>query len=94
MNVKPFALCRLPYDNLSLLNVLSQVQTMEEARLRSGVEEKSYTMIQRFKLWLYSSKEKGTIESGSFEKQASIEMVKKPSQTSLDNRSQNSSLKA
>lgn len=74
--------------------MLSQVQTMEEARLRSGVEEKSYTMLQRFKLWLYSSKEKGTIESGSFEKQASIEMVKKPDQGSLSNKSDNSSVKA
>lgn len=73
----------MPYDNLCLLGVLELVKKMEEARLKSGVEEKSYTMVQRFKLWLYSSKEKGTNESGSFEKQASIEMVKKPSQTSL-----------
>lgn len=31
--------------------------------------------MQRFKLWLYSSRKEATIES--FEKQASIEMVKK-----------------
>lgn len=75
-------------QNRSQILVLGQVKSLEEIRLKSGVEEKSYTMLQRFKLWLYSSRKEAS--GGSFEKQSSIEMVKKPSNTSLSMKSSSS----